>query len=562
MGNRKHLHRGIGTMARRWAAAVALGVGVGLGAIGGGAIGGAGTASAADILRIGTTQPIDSLNPFISQSDYSSIAYAYVYPFLVQYDGSLNIQPYFATKWETSADGKVWTYHTVPGATWSDGQPMTAKDAAFTMNMMKKFKDDATALLAGYVDHMDKAEAPDDNTLVVTYSAPVNTVLALMQQMPILPEHIWAPLTEGKGEKITSFQNEAPIVSGGPFMLVKHVKDQLAIFKRNPKWWGKAPVIDGFGLQFFANDDAMITALTTGQLDMIGEQTPPTAVATLTKAKMTVSSAPGVGIKTFIINTNPKKKKNLELLDPKVREAMEYAIDRDTIVKTVWLGHATPGSSVVSPASGFKDEAIKALPYDTDKGNALLDAAGYKKGPNGIRVANGHSMAYDVVFPTEENGTGDRTFQIIKAGFKKIGIEIRQRKMDPDAATAAIRANDNKYDEFDLAMWNWVLPVEPGYILGVMTCDQYGNNSDSGYCDPAYDALFKKQSTMIDPQQRREVLDQLQKKLFDDRPYIVLVYPDVLEAHNPKWDGFVMSPLVGSVTNLSTVTLMNVHRAK
>ena len=521
-------------------------------------------AAASEILRIGSTQPIDSLNPFVSDSDYSSVLYQYVYPHLTEYDSKLEIVPSFASSWELSGDKKTWTFHTRPGAKWSDGEPLTARDAAFTFNMIREFQSGPTGILAGWVAHMTDATTSDDNTLVITYESPVANVLTQLQALPILPEHIWAPLATGEGENITSFANDAPIVSGGPFMLTSYQVDQIDLFGRNPNWWGeKKPVIDGFGLQFFANDDAMITALVNDKLDMIGEQTPPTSVATLKAAGMTVLSGPGVGLKTLIINTNPEKVSAKELLDPEVREALEYAIDRKTIDKIVWLGFSQPGSTIVAPATGFHDDALKPLEFDIAKANAILDKKGFKKGEDGIRIAgSGQRMAYEVIFPTEENGTGDRAFQIIQAGFKKIGIEITQRKMDPDAAWDAIVAPDDKYLDYNLAMWNWVPPAEPDFVLSVMTCAAWGGNSDSGYCNPKYDAMYQKQGTLLDPKERRAEINKMQKLIYDDRPYIVLNYPNVIEAHSPKWDGFVLSPLVGSVNNLSTETLMNVHRVE
>lgn len=519
------------------------------------------TAVAAEFLRIGATQPIDSLNPFVANSDYSSVAYQYAYPFLTVYDKDLKIVPYFATAWEASADNKVWTFHTIPGAQWSDGSPLTAKDAAFTFTMINKFRSGPTARLSGGIAHLVSAVAPDDNTLVLTYDATAAGVPTQMQGMPILPEKVWAPLATGDGMKITSFENAAPWVSGGPFIFAKNVKNQFALFKRNPHWWGpKAPKIAGFGFQFFANDDAMVTALTSGQIDMIGEQTPPTAVAALKKAGMVVESGPSTGYKDFIINSNPAKKKNRELLDPRVREAMELAIDRDSIVKTVWLGFATTGSTIVAPATGWHDDAIAPLPFDIQRGNDVLDKAGYPRGANGIRIANGHPMSYELIFSTEESGTGDRTFQIIQAGFKKIGIAISQRQMDPDAASQAITGTDGKYADFDLSMSNWVPPVDPQFVVSVLTCGQWGNTNDSGYCNPAYDALYEKQSTLIDPAARHAVINQMQALAYKDRPYIILDYPYVLEAHGPAWTGFVLSPLVGSVNNLSPDTLIGVHK--
>lgn len=520
-----------------------------------------GTTHNEDVLRIGTTSPIDSLNPFVSDSDYSSVMYQYVYPHLTEYDADLNIVPAFATDWEMSDDGTTWTFHTVPNAKWSDGKKLSAEDAAFTMTMIMDHADGPTGILAGWVAHMISAEATDDNTLVVTYETPVSNVLTQMQALHILPEHIWEPLSQGDGEEITTFENGAPMVSGGPFKLDSYKKDQLALFSANPNWWGKTqPKIAGFGFQFFANDDAMVSALMDGELDMIGQMTPPTAVSTLRRAGLDVLVGPSVTIKMLIINTNPEKLANRELLDPNVRLALDYAIDRQRIIDTAWLGFAQPGSTVVSPASGYHNESIEPLPFDLAKANELLDAAGYAKGADGIRIADDHPMSYELIFPTEENGAPDRAFQIMQNSFKEIGIEIKQRKMDPDAAWDAIVGPDEDYTTYDLAMWNWTPPVDPDFILSALTCDQWGNNSDSGYCNPEYDQMWLDQGVLTDPEARRAKINEMQQVLFDDRPYIVYAYPEVIEAHSPKWDGFVLSPLVGSVNNLSTLTLLGVHR--
>jgi peptide/nickel transport system substrate-binding protein len=526
-------------------------------------VGCSGSGSSDSVLRIGISAPIDSLNPFVSSSDYSSVTYEYVYPHLTEYHTqNLSIVGSFATSWSQSDGGDVWTFHTRKGATWSDGKPLTAADAAFTMNMILKFQNGPTGELAGFVNHLKKAVAVNSDTLQLDYSAPVANVLAQMQQLPILPEHIWAPLASGSGKKISTFQNGAPMVSGGPFELTKYQENQLALFSRNPNWYGTKPTITGFGLQMFANNDAMVEALKTNQVDMIGESTPATAVSTLKKAGMAVGTTPSDGFYDFIINTNPKKKQNPELLNPAVREALEYAINRDQLVKTAWLGHATPGSTIIAPSTGFHDSAITPLPFDPAKANSILDSLGYARGSTGIRVANGHPMSYSVIFPTEIDGAGDRMFQIIQSDFQAIGVNITERKMDDNATNTAILGSDNKYTGFDMAMWDWIPPVDPDFQLSVLTCAQWGNNSDSGYCNPAYDKLYAAQATATNRATRQSIINQMQEIAFNDRPYIVLVYQDVIEAHSKAWTGFLLSPLVGSVNNLSTQTLVGVHRAK
>jgi peptide/nickel transport system substrate-binding protein len=523
--------------------------------------GGGSTDSGAAVLRIGVSATIDSLNPFVSSSDYSSVAFEYVYPHLTEYDtNDMSLKPSFAEKWETSPDGLTWTFDTVADAKWSDGQPLTAKDAAFTLNVIQQFQDGPAGKLAGFMQGLDKAVATDDTHLTLTYKAPVSNVLAQMTQLPILPEHIWSQYAAGDGKGLTTFQNEAPMVSGGPFRLKEYKKDQLALFDGNPNWWGKdKPQISGFGLQIFANSDAMVTALRTGQVDMIGESTPATTVPSLKDAKLEVGTAPSTGWYDFIINTNPKKKNHPELLDPQVRKAFEYAMNRDEMVKTAWLGMATPGSTIVAPATGFHDDSIKALPFDVGQANAILDGLGFRRGPDGIRVAKGVPMTYDVIFPTEINGAGDRMFQTIQNGMREAGVNLVMRKMDTDAATAAINGPDNTYDDFDLAMWDWIPPVDPDFQLSVLTCSQWGNNNDSGYCNPKYDELYAAQGVARDRAERQQIINQMQQIAFDDRPYISLVYQNVIEAHSPKWTGFLMSPLVGSVNNLSTQTLLQVH---
>jgi len=513
------------------------------------------------MLRIGISTPIDSLNPFVSQSDYSSVVYQYVYPHLVEYDAKMNLVPSFATSWTTTQGGRTWTFHTRPDAKWSDGTPLTAKDAAFTLNMMVKYQKGPTADLGQLIEGLQSTATPDDNTLVLHYAHPVANVLAQMQGVHILPPKVWAPLATGNGAKIRTFQNTTvPMLSGGPFTMTKYTVNQTAIFQANPNWYGTKPHITGFGLQMFGTSDAMVAALKSGQIDMTGEFTPPTVVSALKSAGLVVDTAPSLTFNDFIINTNPKKTNNRELLNPKVREAMEYAMDRAQIIKTAYLGFATPGKTIVQPASGWADPSINGLPYSPSKANQILDSLGYKMGPNGVRIADGHPMIYTLIFPTEIAGAGDRTFAIIANDFKQVGIVLKEDRMDPSAAQTAIEAPKGAYTNFDLAMWDWVLPPDPQNVLGVLTCAQLGNNSDSGYCNPEYDKLFAKQGSLMERAARQKVVSQMAKMIFDDRPYIVIDYPDVIEAHTNKWTGFVMSPLVGSVNNLSTQTLVEVHQ--
>jgi peptide/nickel transport system substrate-binding protein len=555
-------------MMKRWRAPAVLVVVMLVGAACGGSSGGTGPSGGGikqgGTLRLGTPSGIDSMNPFVTFQQDSYSTFEYIYPFLLQYDTkTLEYVGDFATKWETSSDGLKWTFHTRPGAKWSDGQPLTADDAASTFNMIIKYGKGPTGNFASDFTHVSSIVASDPNTLVITYTQPVAVVLSNLQQVPILPPQVWDKLATGDGKTLRSFQNTPengkPLVAGGPFMMVSYKKSQIALFQANPNYYGTKPHIDGFGLQFYQNDDAMITALKQGQLDAV-ETVPPTDVQTLKSSGMKVFQGPGLEFHDFIINSNPKKKTNTELANPQVRQAFEYAIDRTKIVQTAWLGYAQPGTTIVPPGTGtWHDSSIKPLPFDLDKANELLDAAGFAKASDGIRVANGHPMSYTVIFPHDEQGAGDRAFAIIQSDFRQIGVKLAQKSLDDTSAFIAIEAPGTQYLNFDLAMWDWVPLEDPDFILSVMQCNQYGSWSDSGYCNPAYDKLYEQQSATVNPQQRRQVVYQMQQMLYDQRPYIVINYQDILDAWSKDWTGFQESNQ--SIFNpLSKQSLTSVHQ--
>ena len=509
-------------------------------------------------LRLGTSSRIDSLNPYVAFNQDAYSTFMYIYPFLVQYDKDLNFTPEFATKWETSKDGLIWTFHTVPNAKWSDGKPLTAEDAAWTINTDVKYQGTGGANTAGLIAHIKSASAPDPNTLVVKYEKPVGNVLSQFQQLAILPKHIWAGYTGHKGADLKTFPNAAPIVSGGTFILTKFKKDEIALFERNPSFYGPKPHIKGFGLRMFSNDDALVSAMKSGEIDAI-ESVPPTAIDTLKKAGVIVSIVPGVTTNDFIFNANTKKTNHRELLNLKLREAFAHAIDRDKIIKVAWLDTAKPATSFIPPATGdWHNPNLKPETFDLAKANQLLDELGYKKGSGGIRTADGHKMSYEVIAPNDLTGL-DRTFQIIQADFHKIGVELKQRSLDSSAAFDVITAPDGKYLNFDLAMWDWVPLIDPDFMLSVVTCAQYNGWSDSGYCNKAYDAMYSQQGTTLDQAKRRQVVWAMQDKLFKERPYILLNYENWISAHSKGWTGFVSSPQ-GDFNSLSKESFTKVHQ--
>jgi len=498
------------------------------------------------------------LNPFSGVGgDYGAINT--IYPSLVLFDvPALNPVPYVATSWTVSRDGLTWTFRLRPNMRWSDGQPLTARDVAWTLTTLLKFKNGVAAGFASNLGHLVSASAPNATTVVLRYNAPVSNVLAEAGSVQIFPEHVWARAAAGNGSGLPSFVNAPaaghPVVSGGPFTVTELKPNQFVLFARNPYYFGPRPALAGFGIQYFGTSDAMITALKAGQIDA-APGIPPTAVSSLRASGFVVPDALALTEDDLFINPTPGKLSHRELLDPRVREAIDMAVDRQQIVNVVYLGHAQPGSVIEPPAFGKWRPSIPSPAFDPAAANRLLDAAGYKRGPGGVRLADGHPMTYQVLGTPDS----DREFAIIQSGLQRIGINVILRTLDPPAEFAAISANG--YRNYDLALRAIpVGPLDPDFNLSVYACFTRGIYNWSGFCNPTYDRLYRQQESVTSGRVR--IVTEMQRILYDQRPALVLAYPDELNAWSKHWTGFAESPAFAtlSVPYMAPYNLTGVHR--
>ncbi len=500
------------------------------------------------IFRLGTTSYPDSINPFVGFSAISYILWTETYPTLVQYNEQFQIEGDWAKDWTTSSDGKVWTFNLKPGGKWSDGTPMTAADAAYTGNLIIKYSDGPAAMLAPFLSHATKIEAPDDNTVVITYGKAVSNVLPQLQQFFIMPQHVLEPIagSNGKGLKKWAPEKSLPIVGGGAFYITQYEKKGTVILTKNPGYYSTPPHVDAVGVTGYQNADAMLAALKGGQLDSV-DTVPPT-LAKQYQADPNYQVQIGDSSYTYDIpiNSNKKKTNNRELLDPKVKQALNIAVDRDQIVETVLNGFGRPIVTMLTPLSGdYENTDLKVPAYDIAAANKILDDAGYKRGSDGIRVGpDGSKFDWEVITPDSVEGV-DRLFEILKTSWAELGINITSKKLDSTAAFEAIGAPDWKYLDFDLAIWNWIGYIDPDFMLSVVLCNQLGGWSDTGYCNPAYDALYVKQGVTMDPAARKELVWLMQDQLNQDLPYLWVAQKQSISAYTQEWGGLTAPFLTG-----------------
>jgi len=518
---------------------------------GGGTSGGSGPSN--EVLNVGTSYYIDSLSPLLAYEPQASNAFAMIYPQLVQYGPGLKIAPDWATSWEHTPDGLKWTFHLKPGGKWSDGVPLTAEDAVWWANTILKFANGSTAYSASTLVGVKKFSAPNPNTLVITYSRPIPSALANLEQFYVVPKHIWDKYTGNDGKDLKTFQPEdhLPVVSGGAYEVTKYQEKGTTVFRPNPYFYGPKSQTAAVSLTYYTNPTTMIADLESGVIDFI-DALPYTAANSLKgKSGITLSIAPGSEVTNLGINSNPKKPKNRELLDPQVKEAIEYATPRQELVDVVYGGHAQPWANIMSAwsgPSGWLNPAVKPLPYDIDKANQLLDQLGYTRGSDGVRVAPAttgqyaqpaHHMSYELIVPNDLDFNGDRQAEVLKNAYARIGIDVHPVSGgDVAQAYDMITAPHGTYQTADMFTWYWHPYIDPNFNLSVVTKAEWYNNSDTGFDDPHYDDLYAQQGRAVDFKQRQQLVWEMEAYLAQQRPYIQLVDTDVITAYSKRWTGF------------------------
>jgi peptide/nickel transport system substrate-binding protein len=503
---------------------------------------------------IGILHDVDSLNPFTGIVAESYEAYQMMYDQLSGWSaGDLTPTGQLATAVTPSADGKTWTYTIRPGVTWSDGAPLTAKDIAYTYNRIIKGSYEQTNW-GSYVKDVISATAPNDTTVVMTTK--VATPAMAHQIVPILPEHIWSKIN---ATAVKSYPNEVGVVGSGPFIPVERKTGQFIRFVANKKYWAGAPKVDEIVFRVFANPDSLAQALKKGEIDF----------ADGLKASVWngLKNAPGIttyagkypGFDELAFNTGAALADGTAigdghpaLKDKRVRQALNHAIDRDTIIKRALEGHGTPGTTIIPP-NYAQLHLTPDSPYafDLAKANQLLDAAGYPRSPSGIRQAPGGKPLQFRLFARQPSQESQQSAKFIQGWFKEVGVGVDISVLAEDNLTEKIGQGN-----FDMFEWGWVVEPDPDYQLSVMTCDKrsykeggevLANLSDSFYCNPEFDKLYALQATQVDPIARAATVKKAQQILFDDAPYALLYYYDDLQAYNSKWTGFVPQPSDGGV---------------
>ncbi len=495
--------------------------------------------------RIGVSQPGDGLNPFSAWSPVSRECFLLGYDYLTWFDADYHPAPDIATSWELSEDGLAWTFHIREGMTWQDGEPLTARDVAFTYNLIR---DSQEPVYSHYLTGVSRVEAPDDATVVITTRHPKADMLGLA--IPILPEHIWKTV---RPDELEWFDNE-PFVGSGPFRVTTMRRGRFVRLEANqayPSALGGRPSLDELTFVVEQDPEVMLRDYRSGALDAITDYPPASADAVAAIPGVTTVAVPAIGFHELGFNCwdSPASRGNPLLLDPSIRRAVHWAIDTKKLAETVMAGQAVPGSSLLSPAqSDWRWDVPEAAQYryDPQRAKQILDDAGYTDGDaDGVREDDGgEELSFRIAAPSEYPEDQAAARMIVR-WCRDIGIRLRLEVK----STADISDDIYHRADDDLFIWSWGGDVDPGFILSTFTTGQIMDWSDTRYSDLVYDRLYEMQAEALDPAapedgtRRKELVDAMQKVLYRDDPSIVLWYKANLQSFRTEtWTGYALAP--------------------
>jgi len=498
-------------------------------------------------LVIATYGDPKTFNPITANEQTSEEIYRHLFGFLIYFDyATQKVSPGLAASWTNSPDGLTWTFYLRKGLRWSDGEPITADDVVFTWkalydpDVLNPTRDLFT--INGKTFTVTKI---DDLTVqIVTPEVYAPMLVNLGTTVYILPEHILGKALANKTFSSAYGINWKPsdIVGSGPFRLKDYKPAESLLLERNPYFYEvdkkgqRMPYFDNIIYTVVPDMNALSLRFLSGEAD-IDDFIEPYEYDHFkqesAKGEFDLLE-PGIGLETGFIwfneNTNTDSKTAKPFVDPKFRQAVSYAIDRDAIIRSVYSGRAVPNYGFITPGNkDWYNPNIQKSSYDLDKARALLKEIGIedRAGDGTLTDADGNKI--EIVLNTNVgNGAREKTAVLIASDLEKLGIHIIPQPIEFNTLVQKIEITFD-YECCLLSLGGGA--TDPSSSLNVLKSSGFTHQwfprqtAPSTDWEARIDYLMDAQMKTLDTNERKKDFDEVQAILSEQVPMIFTVTP-------------------------------------
>ena len=488
-----------------------------------------GTARADTTLVVSMAADPTGLDPEAVLNNTSGFVMATIYDSLVRYKpGTVEVEPGLAQSWDISADGLTYSFHLRKGIKFQDGSPVNAD--AIVQNIDRQYNKSSpiyiynTGPVESYRDFtygaMESYRAVNDDTVEIKLKAPS---AALLASLAMVWNGVVSPTAAAKYGK--DFRNHP--VGSGPFIFKEWRQRDAVALDANPTYWKGKPKVDHLVFKEYPDAQAGLLALKRGEVQIMGDVATSIVPALKSDASLVVLTQPGL-----VVNGMAMPNEVAPFNDKRVRQALNYAVDKDAINKALYSGLAATMTSPLPEAQWGFDKTMTGYKYDPAKAKQLLEAAGVKPG---LKV---ELLAYST--PRGYNPAGPDLAVALQGYFKKVGIDADIRKLDMGAFLATARSG--KYQGMFLAGFSGDNGDPDNFLDSLFDAREIPVGDTSHYKNEQVEKLLAEARTTPDMAKRVALYKTIQRQIMDDAPWVFV--NSVLQVRATRKDvkGFRLNP--------------------
>src|SRR5687767_2622140 len=481
---------------------------------------------------------IQTMHPFLAEEEVSIGVVGLVFEQLIGGDVRTG-QPAptgLADSWEIASDGVTYTFHLNKEAKWHDGVDVTAADVQFSFDALAN-PDTGSVYTGTFVDSVESWRAIDDDTFEIVSKEPLFTLLYDIVAY-IVPKHIWesVPVADWRNDPGATGADPSRVIGSGPFKFQEWRQGESITLVRNDDYYGKVPYIDSYVLRVWPDQTAVVNALLNNEIDAADLE--PSDIAGVEGTPgIQVAHYPTRGFTYYEFNLDPDVTTKWQ--DKRVRQAMLYALDRESIVNDILLGYAevAQGTQPVISYAYAPDEIATKYTYDPEKAKALLAEAGWTDtNGDGVVDKDGEALSFELLYASG-SPTSDQIVAYMQDAWAAIGVEATPRSLEFPALIEATTTDPS----FEIALYGFLW--DASFLQDAMFgCDQYqvGFN-DMKYCNPELDEINAEAKRTFDEEARRDLLIQASNIVNEDQPVAVLHFSQAHAAYSDRLHNYIPS---------------------